>query len=137
MSDSLARQRFSTIMLGGFSLFALILAVVGVYGVMSNAVAQQRQEIGVRMALGASSGTIARMILARGSRLLGAGLVVGLAGSIILARMLAQKVWNITAFDPIAFTMVSLVVLAAGIQACLWPAWRASRIDPIMALREN
>lgn len=135
--EEYATPRFNLILLSVFGGIGLVLAIVGVYGVMSNAVAQQRQEIGVRMALGASSGTIARMILARGSRLLGTGLIVGLAGSIVMARLLARKVWNISPFDPVAFALVSLVVLAAGVQACLWPAWRASRIDPIVALKEE
>jgi len=135
--EEYARPRFNLALLSVFGGIGLVLAVVGVYGVMSNAVAQQRQEIGVRMALGASSGVIARMILGRGSRLLGAGLVLGLAGSIVATRLLAHSVWNISAFDPIAFTLVTLIVLAAGVQACLWPAWRASRIDPLIALREE
>jgi ABC-type antimicrobial peptide transport system permease subunit len=134
--EEYARPRFNLALLSVFGGIGLVLAVVGVYGVMSNAVAQQRQEIGVRMALGASSATIARMIVVSGSRLLGVGLFVGLAGSIVLARLLAHNVWNISGFDPIAFAVVTLVVLAAGVQACLWPAWRASRIDPLVALRE-
>jgi len=135
--EEYATPRFNLILLSVFGGIGLVLAVVGVYAVMSNAVAQQRQEIGVRMALGASRGTIARMILGRGSRLLGIGMVLGLAGSMVMARLLARKVWNISPFDPIAFTLVSLVVLAAGVQACLWPAWRASQIDPIVALKEE
>ena len=134
--EEYARPRFNLALLSLFGGIGLVLAVVGVYGVMSNAVAQQRQEIGVRMALGASSGTIARMIVTSGSRLLGIGLVLGLGGSIVAAKLLANKIWNISAFDPIAFAVVTLIVLAAGVQACLWPAWRASRIDPIVALRE-
>ena len=135
--EEYARPRFNLALLSVFGGIGLVLAVVGVYGVMSNAVAQQRQEIGVRMALGASSAAIARMILARGSRLLGIGLIIGLAGSIAMARLLAHKVWNISAFDPLAFAVVTLLVLATGIQACVWPAWRASRIDPLIALREQ
>jgi putative ABC transport system permease protein len=135
--EEYATPRFNLVLLSVFGGIGLALAVVGVYGVMSNAVAQQRQEIGVRMALGASSGTITRMILARGSRLLGVGMILGLAGSMVIARLLARKVWNISPFDPLAFALVSLVVLAAGVQACLWPAWRASKIDPIVALRED
>ena len=132
-----ATPRFNLVLLSVFGGIGLVLAVVGVYGVMSNAVAQQRQEIGVRMALGASTGSIARMVLARGSRLLGVGLVVGLGASILIARLLARKIWNISAFDPVAFTVVALVVLAAGVQACVWPAWRAARIDPIVALKDE
>jgi hypothetical protein len=135
--EEYARPRFNLALLSVFGGIGLVLAVVGVYGVMSNAVAQQRQEIGVRMALGASGATIARMIVASGSRLLGVGLLLGLAGSIVLAKLLAHKVWNISGFDPIAFALVTLIVLAAGVQACLWPAWRASRIDPLIALREE
>jgi len=114
-----------------------VLAVVGVYGVMAAAVAQQRQEIGVRMALGASSGSIAGMILTRGSRLLLAGMAIGLVASIIGARLLARQVWNVSPFDPVAFAVVSFVLLAAGLQACVWPALRAGRTDPIIALREE
>ena len=134
--EEYARPRFNVALLSLFGSIGLVLAVVGVYGVMSNAVAQQRQEIGVRMALGASSGVIARMIVGRGARLLGVGLVLGLAASVLLARLLAYKVWNISAFDPVAFALVTTLVLAAGVQACWWPAWRAARIDPLIALRE-
>jgi putative ABC transport system permease protein len=91
----------------------------------------------VRMALGASAGTIARMIVGRGSRLLVVGIVVGLVGSILAARSLAQQVWKVSPFDPAAFAVVSLVLLAAGLQACVWPARRAARIDPIIALRQE
>ena len=135
--EQYARPRFNLALLSLFGGIGLVLAVVGVYGVMSNAVALQRQEIGVRMALGASSGTIARMIVASGSRLLGIGLLLGLAGSIVLTKLLAHNVWNISGFDPIAFALVTLIVLAAGLQACWWPAWRASRIDPLIALRQE
>ncbi len=134
--EEYARPRFSLALLSLFGGIGLVLAVVGVYGVMSNAVALQRQEIGVRMALGADSATIARMIVASGSRLLGVGLFLGLSGSIVVAKLLAHNVWNISGFDPLAFALVTLIVLAAGLQACLWPAWRASRIDPLVALRE-
>jgi ABC-type antimicrobial peptide transport system permease subunit len=134
--EEYARPRFNLALLTVFGGIGLVLALVGVYGVMSNAVTQQRQEIGVRMALGASSTTIARMILGHGSRLLVIGLGAGLAGSMVMAKLLAHQVWNISPFDPLAFALVTIVVLAAGVQACLWPAWRASRIDPIVALRE-
>ncbi len=135
--EEYARPRFNLALLTVFGGIGLVLALVGVYGVMSNAVTQQRQEIGVRMALGASSATIARMILGHGSRLLVVGLAAGLAGSVVMAKLLAHQVWNISPFDPLAFALVTIVVLAAGVQACLWPAWRASRIDPIVALRDE
>jgi ABC-type antimicrobial peptide transport system permease subunit len=134
--EEFARPRFNLALLTVFGGIGLVLAVIGVYGVMSNAVVQQRQEIGVRMALGASSSAIARMIVASGSRMLSVGLLLGLGGSIVLTKLLAHKVWNISGLDPIAFALVTLIVLAAGIQACAWPAWRASRIEPLVALRD-
>ena len=135
--DEFSTPRFNLILLSVFAAIGLVLAVVGVYGVMATAVAQQRQEIGVRMALGASSRSIAAMILTRGSRLLLIGMGIGLVASIIGARLLARQVWNVSPFDPLAFALVSLVLLAAGLQACVWPALRAGRTDPIIALREE
>jgi putative ABC transport system permease protein len=132
-----ARPRFNLVLLSVFASVGLVLAIVGVYGVMSSAVAQERQEIGVRMALGAGAGTIARMVILRGSRLLLAGTALGLAGSVAAARMLAQQVWRVSAFDPIAFGVVSMMLLAVGLLACAWPAFRAARIDPIVALRQE
>jgi putative ABC transport system permease protein len=111
------------------------LAVVGVYGVMSAAVAQERREIGVRLALGANGATIARMVLARGSRLLLAGTAIGLIGSVAAGRWLSGQVWRVPAFDPVAFGMVSLLLLAIGLAACYWPARRAARIDPLTVIR--
>jgi putative ABC transport system permease protein len=130
-----ATPRFNLILLSIFAAFGLVLALVGVYGVMSSAVAQERQEIGVRMALGADGGTIARMVIARGSRLLLAGTAVGLLGSIAIGRWLAGEVWRISAVDPLAFGAVALLLLIVGLQACYWPARRAARTDPLVALR--
>jgi putative ABC transport system permease protein len=89
------------------------------------------------MALGAEAGTIARMVIVRGSRLLAAGLALGLAGSILAARLLAGQIWRASAFDPLAFGAVSGVLLIAGMQACIWPAVRAGRVDPLTALRQE
>jgi ABC-type antimicrobial peptide transport system permease subunit len=130
-----ATPRFNLVLLTVFATVGLALAIVGVYGVMSSAVAQERHEIGVRMALGADAATVSRMILARGARLLLAGTAVGLVASLIAGRFLAREVWNVTAFDPIAFGGVALLLVAAGLQACYWPARRASRTDPLIALR--
>jgi putative ABC transport system permease protein len=132
-----ATPRFNLTLLSALAAVGLILAVVGVYSVMSNAVAQQKHEIGVRMALGASARTIARMVLARGSWLLLVGVAIGLAGAGAIARLLARQVWNVPPFDPLAFGAVSAILLAAGLQACFWPARRAARIDPIIALRDE
>jgi len=135
--EEYATPRFNLALLSVFATMGLALAIVGVYGVMSTVVSQQSHEIGVRMALGASTGTIARMVLTRGSRLLLVGIALGLVGSFAAARLLARQVWNVSPFDPIAFVVVSLILLAAGLQACFWPARRAARIDPIIALRQE
>jgi putative ABC transport system permease protein len=132
-----ATPRFNFVLLSVFAAVGLVLAVVGVYGLMSSAVAQERQEIGVRMALGANAGSIARMIVARGLKLLLLGTVVGLAGSYAVGRWLAGEVWNVATFDPLAFAAVSALLLAAGLQACAWPALRAARTDPLVALRTD
>src|SRR4029079_8857696 len=117
--DEFSTPRFNLILLSVFAGIGLVLAVVGVYGVMAAAVAQQRHEIGVRMALGASARSIATMVLTRGSRLLLVGMAIGLVGSFAAARFLARQVWNVQAFDPIAFALVCFVLFAAGLQACL------------------
>ena len=135
--NALARPRFNLILLSVFAAVGLVLAIVGVYGVMSSAVAQERQEIGVRMALGADAGTIMRMVLTRGSRLLLVGTAAGLLGSVAVGRWLAGEVWRVAAFDPVAFGAVAVVLFAAGLQACFWPARRAARIDPLIAIRNQ
>ena len=130
-----ARPRFNLVLVSVFAALGLVLALVGVYGVMSSAVAQETQEIGVRMALGASAATISRMMLTRGLRLLLAGTAFGLLGSYAAGRWFAGQVWNVTAFDPLSFGTVALLLLAAGLLACFWPARRAARTDPLIALR--
>ena len=131
-----ATPRFNLVLLSVFAAVGLALAVVGVYGVMSTAVAQERQEIGVRLALGAEPGSIARMVLARGSRLLLAGTALGLIGSFAVGKWLAGEVWRVGGFDPLAFGAVALLLFAVGLQACYWPARRAARTDPLIAIRE-
>jgi predicted permease len=135
--EEFATPRFNLILLSVFAIVGLALAVVGVYGVMSSAVAQERQEIGVRMALGADAGTIVRMMLSRGSRLLLAGTALGLLGSYAVGQWLAGEVWRVAAFDPVAFGAVALLLMLVGLQACYWPARRAARIDPLIAIRET
>jgi len=132
-----AKPRFNLVLLSVFAIVGLALAVIGVYGVMSNAVAQERQEIGVRMALGADAGTIARMILARGARLLLAGTAIGLLASVAAGRWLAGAVWRVTGVDPLAFAAVAALLMIVGLAACYWPARRAARTDPLLAMRES
>jgi hypothetical protein len=132
-----AGPRFNLALFAVFAALGLALAVIGVYGVMSSAVAQQTHEIGVRMALGATPGKVSGMVVKRGLWLLLAGIAVGLLGSFLTARLLAGQIWNVSPFDPVTFSAVSLILLVAGLQACVWPARRAARIDPIAALRQE
>jgi predicted permease len=135
--EEFATPRFNLVLLSIFAIVGLTLTVIGVYGVMSNAVAQERQEIGVRMALGADAGAIARMILARGSRLLLAGTGIGLVGSVAAGRWLAGLVWRGSGVDPLAFAAVAALLMTVGLLACYWPARRAARTDPLLAMRET
>ena len=132
-----AGPRFNVVLLSVFAALGLALAVVGVYGVMAHTVAQQTREIGVRIALGADPGSVGRMVVRSGANLLLMGVGLGLVGSVFGARLLARQIWNVSPFDPISFAAASIVLVAAGLQACVWPAWRASRTQPIVALRQE
>jgi putative ABC transport system permease protein len=131
----LARPRFNLFLLGIFAAIGLVLASIGVYGVISHSVARQRQEIGLRMALGAGFGQILGMVLARGCRMVLIGIALGLAGSAGLTRYLKQQLWQVSAFDAASFTAAALLLLCIGVIASWWPARRAARVDPMEALR--
>jgi putative ABC transport system permease protein len=138
MQDGIfAGPRFNLVLFGVFAALGLSLAIVGVYGVISTGVEQQRHELGVRIALGADSGRIAAMVMSRGARLLAAGIAVGLIASLFAARVMATQIWKVSTFDPVSFGAVSVLLLVAGLQACYWPARRAARVDPIVALRQE
>jgi len=137
MSSSLARQRFSTLMLSAFALFALVLAVVGVYGVMSHLVAQGAHDIGVRMALGAERSRILMMVLRQGLELTVAGSVVGLIGAAALTRVMASLLFGVSATDLATFSAVPLLLVATAMIASYIPALRATRVDPVVALRDE
>lgn len=130
-----SRPRFSFVLFSVFAGIGLALAAIGVYGVISNSVAQQTQEIGVRIALGARFKDIAGMVIGKGLRLVAGGIVLGLAGSVAGARLLAQQVWRVSPFDPVSFAAVSVLLLVVGAQACFWPARRAASVDAVTALR--
>lgn len=130
-----AAPRFNLALFSVFAGLGLILAAVGVYGVISYMVTQQTQEIGLRIALGAGFRDIAGLVLGRGVRLLAGGIVLGLAGSFAAARLLSRQLWNVSPFDPISFAVVAVFLLLIGIQACFWPARRAAKVDPVTALR--
>jgi putative ABC transport system permease protein len=137
MSGSMARQRFATTMLGVFAAFALVLAVVGIYGVMSHLVAQGSHDIGVRMALGADRGGILLMVLRRGAELTVAGVVAGLLGALALTRVMASLLFGVSATDLITFASVPVVLIVTALLATYIPALRATRVDPTVALREE
>ena len=137
MSASMARQRFSTIMLGAFALFALILAIVGVYGVMAHLVAQGSHDIGVRMALGAERSRILLMVMRQGMMLMIAGTVLGLIGALALTRVMATLLFGVSTTDLTTFTAVPLILIGTAMIASYIPALRATRVDPVVALRDE
>ena len=137
MSESLARQRFSTIMLGAFALFALILAVVGVYGVMSYLVTQSAHDIGVRMALGAQRRSIVGMVVRHDMELTALGIVLGLIGAALLTRVMANLLFGVSATDVVTFSAVPAILAASALLASYLPARRATLVDPVVALREE
>ncbi|MGB2712811.1 MAG: FtsX-like permease family protein, partial [Vicinamibacterales bacterium] len=137
MRDSLARQRFATLMLGAFAAFALVLAIVGVYGVMSYLVTQGTHDIGVRMALGAQTNRIVGMVVRQGMELAALGVILGLAGALALTRVIATLLFGISATDVATFSAVPLILITSALVACYIPAWRATKVDPVVALREE
>jgi predicted permease len=137
MSDSMARQRFSTLMLGAFAGFALILAIVGIYGVMSHLVAQGTHDIGVRMALGAQRRTIIGLILRQGMAVGVAGIGLGLIGAALLTRVMEGLLFGTSARDLATFAAVPLILATIALVAILVPARRATCVDPVIALREE
>ena len=137
MHDSMARQRFAAIMLGAFSVFALILAAVGVYGVLSYLVSQGSHDIGVRMALGAPRTSIVGMVLRQGMELTVVGVVLGLIGAVFLSRVMATLLFGVSPRDVATFAAVPLLLAGVAFLASSIPALRATRVDPIVALRDE
>ncbi len=137
MSGSMARQRFAMTMLGVFSAFAMLLAVVGIYGVMSHLVSQGSHDIGVRMALGAERSGILLMVLRRGTELTAAGVVAGLLGAAALTRVMASLLFGVSTTDMLTFAIVPIILIVTALLATYIPALRATRVDPTVALREE
>jgi putative ABC transport system permease protein len=132
---ALAQPRFSTTVLGLFAAVALVLAAVGVYGVLAYSISRRTQEMAIRVALGAQRPDILRLVLGQGMKMAGIGAAIGLAGAFAVTRLLESQLYGVSTLDPLPFIATPLVLLAAAMLACYLPARRASRVDPIHALR--
>jgi putative ABC transport system permease protein len=135
VARSMARERFALLVFAVFSGVALLLAAVGVYGVMSYVVAQRTGEIGIRMALGARRGQVLGLVLAQGARMIVGGVAAGLAGAWLLTRFLGSVLYGVGARDPLTFIAIAALLALAAALACLLAAHRATRVDPMTALR--
>jgi putative ABC transport system permease protein len=135
VSGIVAPQKFNALLLGAFAGLAVLLAAVGIYGVMAYTVGQRTHEIGIRMALGAAPGDVQRMVLAQGMKLALAGIVLGLAASYSLTHVLRTLLFGVTTTDSATFVGVTIILFAVALTACWIPARRATRVDPIVALR--
>ena len=137
MAQTLETARFNAILLGSFALLALLLAALGVGGVLATSVSRRRQEIGVRLALGAQRGDVVRLVVRQGMVLAIAGVAIGLPVSFALTRLISSLLFEVTPRDPITFAAVTTLLIGVAAVACYLPARRATRIEPIVALRQE
>lgn len=135
LADSIARQRFAMTLLSVFSVVALVIAAVGIYGVMAYNVVQRTGEFGIRMALGAQQRDVLRLVLMQGGKLIGLGLVIGLSATLAASRAMGSMLFNTSAYDPVTLATITLLLGAVALIACLLPANRATKVNPIEALR--
>jgi putative ABC transport system permease protein len=136
-SESVTFRRLPAVLLGGFSLLAMLLACTGIYGVLSYVTAGRTQELGIRAALGASRGDLMRMVVGGGSIPVIAGIAIGFGGAAGLTRFIRSMLFATSPLDAVTLAAVAVLLLAVALVACLAPAWRAARIDPIAALRQE
>ena len=137
LSGSVAVPRFRSLLMDVFAATALLLAAIGIYSVIAYSVAQRTQEIGIRMALGATPPGVLGLVISQGGRLASVGIALVLAGAFALTRVLQNMLFGVTASDTVTFASAGLVLRAVSVVASLIPAWRAARIDPITALRQE
>ena len=137
ISASLSSQRFNVLLLGAFAGLALVLAAVGIYGVLSYTVRRRVREIGIRMALGASHSDVLRLVVADGMKPILLGVALGLAAALALSRVVASLIFGVRATDPLTFAAVALLLVAVGLLATVLPAYRATRVEPVSILREE
>ena len=137
IADSTSGQRFYAWLLGAFAILALVLAALGTYGLLAYQVGERSHEIGTRMALGASQKDVLRLVVGEGLKLTLVGVAIGLAGALALTRFLSSLLWDVRPTDAFAFTAASLILLAVALVACFIPARRATRVDPVVALRHE
>jgi ABC-type antimicrobial peptide transport system permease subunit len=130
-----ARQQFSTVLLSGFSLSALLLAAIGLYGLLSYSVIRRTREIGVRVALGAEPQSILRLVVGSGVRLVAVGAIVGLAAALLLAGLMKSMLYGVSARDPLTFLVAPVLLLLVSLLAAYFPARRAAHVSPCEALR--
>ncbi len=135
VGESVAEPRFNATLLVVFALVAVMLAAVGIYGVLAYTVGQRTHEIGIRMALGARASDVPWLVLNQGLAMVGLGLAIGFAAALALSRVMESLLFGVGARDPLTFAAVALVLTAVALAACLLPAWRAARVDPMVALR--
>jgi putative ABC transport system permease protein len=135
LDRELGPRGVQAVLLGGLAALAMTLACVGIYGVMAYLVTQQNHEIGIRVALGADSRNILGLVLGRGAQLAATGVVIGIAAAVFLTRLMRSLLFGVSPFDPLIFATVALVLTFVALAACYIPARRATRVDPIMALR--
>ena len=137
LDASLAERRFQTWLLIGFAAAAMLIAAIGIYGLIQYSTTKRTHEIGIRVAVGAQAGEIFRMVLGEGLKLSLAGLALGLLGALGLGRAISSLLFGISPADPLTFITVSLLLVAIGLAACCFPARRATKVEPVAALRQD
>jgi len=137
IAGSLSARRFSMTLLNAFAIVALLLASVGLYGVISYLVGQRTHELGVRIALGARRVDVLRLVVNHGMKMALSGVALGLLAALGLTRLLSQMLYGVSPTDPATFTVIASSLVAVALLACLVPAWRATKVDPLVALRHE